>query len=312
MEEMNNENAAETVFPSERKAFRTLWLKDLALVMMAAVCLLTALAACGQRKEEMSREQEVAALETEMIDFFQETLERNYGRKDAVDLLAKGMLRYEFNYLLDVDKRRMREINEKLYKGGWLFSYFLEGRNLADSCNVRLFIPKGMKMKDFYQTDAYRRTMEDVERRKAKGAYVNVTVVTDSLRYAMEKAQVKGMTLPFKKQAADGFSYWQRELEKSSHPALKKLRDMEKMVGIPPSSLVWGMLSSNSNNICADFRTNREVQLYLTLYLWNFLCHFANVDFYTGQDRTEAVMEQAKKEQEYIILGVDSDGNVVM
>ena len=53
-----------------------------------------------------------------MMNFFQATLERNYGRKDALDLLVKGLERYHFNYLLDVDKGQLERINEKLYARG--------------------------------------------------------------------------------------------------------------------------------------------------------------------------------------------------
>ncbi|SHF02645.1 hypothetical protein SAMN05444349_11035 [Bacteroides faecichinchillae] len=36
------------------------------------------------------------------------------------------MNRYNFNYLLEVDKKQLKEINEKLYGDGWLYSYFLD------------------------------------------------------------------------------------------------------------------------------------------------------------------------------------------
>ena len=86
--------------------------------------------ACGQNKEA-----EITLLETEMVSFFQGTLEENYGQKDAIDLLVKGMERYHFNYLLEVDKERLKQINKKLYSG-WLYSYFLDGVDLNDSCAV--------------------------------------------------------------------------------------------------------------------------------------------------------------------------------
>ena len=86
--------------------------------------------ACGHNKEN-----EVTSLESEMMSFFQETLEKNYGQKDALDLLVKGLERYHFNYLLDVDKDRLKKINKKLYSG-WLYSYFLDGVDLNDSCGV--------------------------------------------------------------------------------------------------------------------------------------------------------------------------------
>lgn len=61
---------------------------------------------------QKNKEAEIDSLESEMMNFFQATLERNYGRKDALDLLVKGLERYHFNYLLDVDKARLKQINE--------------------------------------------------------------------------------------------------------------------------------------------------------------------------------------------------------
>ena len=83
---------------------------------------LIVLSSYGQKNKEA----EIDSLESEMMNFFQATLERNYGRKDALDLLVKGLERYHFNYLLDVDKVRLKQINEKLYAGGLLHSYFVE------------------------------------------------------------------------------------------------------------------------------------------------------------------------------------------
>lgn len=84
---------------------------------------LIVLSSYGQKNKEA----EIDSLESEMMNFFQATLERNYGRKDALDLLVKGLERYHFNYLLDVDKARLKQINEKLYAGGLLHSYFVDG-----------------------------------------------------------------------------------------------------------------------------------------------------------------------------------------
>ena len=55
---------------------------------------LIALSVSSQNKEN-----EISSLETEMISFFQETLDKNYGEKDALYLLVRGLERYHFNYL---------------------------------------------------------------------------------------------------------------------------------------------------------------------------------------------------------------------
>ena len=56
---------------------------------------LIVLSSYGQKNKEA----EIDSLESEMMNFFQATLERNYGRKDALDLLVKGLERYHFNYM---------------------------------------------------------------------------------------------------------------------------------------------------------------------------------------------------------------------
>lgn len=217
------------------------------------LCLLVLILPCSS-VQAGNKEQEVASLESEMIDFFKKTLKQNYGSEDAVDLLVKGMNKYYFNYILEVDKRKLQKINEKLYSEGWLYSYFLDSKDLVDTCSVRIRIPKK--------------------------------------QYMYARAQVIDMILPFKKYAPDGFSYFQKELSHASHPFLKAVVKIEDMVGQPSSSLIWGLISENDKNIRTDFKSDRDLQMYLTLYFWKYLCHSGNIDFYTGKDRTAEVMKE--------------------
>ena len=98
-------------------------------LLFLLLCISTsfAIAQISPKAVEKNKEAEIDSLESEMMNFFQATLERNYGRKDALDLLVKGLERYHFNYLLDVDKGQLERINEKLYAGGLLYSYFVDG-----------------------------------------------------------------------------------------------------------------------------------------------------------------------------------------
>lgn len=116
---------------------------------------LIVLSSYGQKNKEA----EIDSLESEMMNFFQATLERNYGRKDALDLLVKGLERYHFNYLLDVDKVRLKQINEKLYAGGLLHSYFVDGAILNDSCT--LFVLDGVSPSEYRQSDAYQQASKN-------------------------------------------------------------------------------------------------------------------------------------------------------
>lgn len=238
------------------------------------LCQLILLSACHRNGKA-----EITSLESEMINFFQETLEENYGRKDAVDMLVKGMEKYHFNYLLEVDKRRLKEINEKLYSG-WLFSYFLDGADLNDSS--RVYVPEGISPSKYRQSAEFQQAMKRISG--------SAHIIVDSAKYVYDKAQVENIVLPLKKRA-DGFTYWQRELEQASHPAMKTVGELENATGgVAPSSVLWGVIAANTDNICSDFKTDRDIQMFLTLYFWKYLCHSANIDFYTGRDKTAEIL----------------------
>lgn len=240
-------------------------------------------------EKDGNRERELASLESEMINFFQETLEKNYGRKDAVDLLMKGLDKYYHNYILDVDKPQLQKINEKLYSKGWLYSYFLNGKDVNDSC--LLFVPEGMTGQQYQHSAKYQ---QDLKRKNMDGS--TVAFAPDSARYmsyAPDRARVENMNLPLIMYAKDDFSYFRRELVHASHPTMKKMAEMlDAVSGDASSSVVWGMLSYNSKSICTDFKSDRDIQMLMTLYFWKYLCHSANIDFYSGKDRTQMLLEE--------------------
>ena len=240
---------------------------------------LIVLSSYGQKNKEA----EIDSLESEMMNFFQATLERNYGRKDALDLLVKGLERYHFNYLLDVDKVRLKQINEKLYAGGFLHSYFVDGAILNDSCT--LFVLDGVSPSEYRQSDAYQQASKNQQEHGG-----SLSLVADSLQYAYMKAQVEYIILPFKKRL-DGFTYWQRELEPAIHPALKAYVKAENATGGVSSVMIFWEIARNTDHFCSDFKTDRDVRMFLTLYFWKYLCYFANIDFYTGQDKTEEILK---------------------
>ena len=130
-------------------------------LLFLLLCISTsfAIAQISPKAVEKNKEAEIDSLESEMMNFFQATLERNYGRKDALDLLVKGLERYHFNYLLDVDKGQLERINEKLYAGGLLYSYFVDGAILHDSCT--LFVPDGVSPSEYRQSDAYQQASKN-------------------------------------------------------------------------------------------------------------------------------------------------------
>jgi len=78
------------------------------ILLMSCLCSLSACTSSEQKEN-------LTSLESGMIAFFQATLEKNYGDKDAVCQFARALKRYHFNYLLAVDRGKLRRINEKLY-----------------------------------------------------------------------------------------------------------------------------------------------------------------------------------------------------
>lgn len=249
---------------------------------------LYSLSACTSFKPQ----ENIDSLESEMIVFFQETLENNYGSKDAVCLFVKALEHYHFNYLLEVDKSRLKRINEKLYAGGILYSYFLDEASLNDS-NM-LFVPVGISPSEYRRTEAYKQASKSLQIKNSGP----VGLIIDSAKYMYNKSQVGNIPLPLKRRE-DGFTYWQRELQQAVHPALKAIAKVEDETGgTPPSSVLFGMIAANTENICESFKDDREVQMFLTLYFWKYLCHFANIDFYTGTDKTSEVMKENMNQED--------------
>lgn len=233
---------------------------------------------------QKNREAEIDSLESEMMNFFQETLEDNYGRKDALDLFVKGLKRYHFNYLLEVDKERLMQINKKLYSD-WFYSYFLDGVDLNDSCAV--YVPKGVSIADYRQTDEYRKALKNLGLEDSH----KVSFITDSARYAYGREQVEYVAFPFKRDI-NGFTYKQRELDHASHPAMKNIWKLIDMTGVMPTMILWDVIATNTDNICSDFKTDRDVRMFLTFYFWRYLCYYANLDYYTGLDKTAEILKE--------------------
>ena len=248
---------------------------------LAILSLLYFFSACASLKQK----ENIDSVESEMIIFLQETLKTNYGNKNALCLFVQALELYNFNYLLDVEKDRLKRINEKLYTGGILYSYFLDEAILNDSC--MLFVPAGVSPSEYRRSDVCRQALRKLQVKDS----CSVVFIVDSAKYVYSKAQVENILLPLKKRE-DGFTYWQRELQQAVHPALKAIAKVEDETGgNPPSSVLFGMIANNTENICEGFKDDREVQMFLTLYFWKYLCHFANIDFYTGMDKTSEVIK---------------------
>lgn len=189
----------------------------------------------------------VKTLENEMIAFFQETLEDNYGRRDALAPMMEGLKYYNFHYIMKVDKKKLQEINRKLYPN-LLSSYFLNLDVCIDSLHT-----------NWGKYDPY--------------------AIIGSFRLKIDSC---------------GNTFYQKELVSSTHPFIKTICDFQERAGAVVFPVIWGQLAINQNNCRDDFKDNRDVQMFLTLFFWRYLCYCANIDFQTGQDKTKFIMDYMK------------------
>ena len=153
-------------------------------------------------------------------------------------------------------------VNENIgIAGGLLHSYFVDGAILNDSCT--LFVPDGVSPSEYRQSDAYQQASKNQQEHGG-----SLSLVADSLQYAYMKAQ-----------------------EPAIHPDLKAYVKGENATGGVSSVMIFWEIARNTDHFCSDFKTDRDVRMFLTLYFWKYLCYFANIDFYTGQDKTEEILK---------------------
>ena len=148
-----------------------------------------------------------------------------------------------------------------------------------------LFVPAGVSPSEYRQSDTYQHASTHQQEQGG-----SLSLVADSLQYAYMKAQVEYIILPFKKRL-DGFTYWQRELEPAIHPALKAYVKAENATGGVSSGMIFWEIARNTDHFCSDFKTDRDVRRFLTLYFWKCVCSFSNIGFHTGQDKTLLILK---------------------
>ena len=64
-----------------------------------------------------SHAQNLPQLKDKMMNFFCQTLKQNYGKADgeAISTIIKGLSNYKLHYIIDVDKKKCKEINDELF-----------------------------------------------------------------------------------------------------------------------------------------------------------------------------------------------------
>jgi len=83
------------------------------MVAIREICaFLLLLTSCSSPRDP---KQEIEKQEEDIIAFFLNTLELNYGRKDdlALKWLFRGITKYDFNYILEVDRKEFKIINDR-------------------------------------------------------------------------------------------------------------------------------------------------------------------------------------------------------
>ena len=187
-------------------------------------------------------------LEHKMMKFFCQTLKQNYGKADGEAVLAivEGLRYYKNNYIIDVNKKKMKKINDELFASA-LTGFFFE----RDSSTVDTIIWN----KENY--DPYQPFICE--------------------RYLMKP---------------DKETYYQKELQASEHPFLKKVCHEYKLVGSEGIPIYFGYMMTNHLNCMDDFEKDEDIRMFMTLVFWRYLCYCANIDFRTGDDKTDFIMKK--------------------
>lgn len=202
-------------------------------------------------------------LSQDMKTFFCQTLERNYGKANgkAITSLIEGLRHYKSHYIIDVDKKAFRKINDELFEYA-LTNYFFDRDRI---------IIEGKT--DWENYDPYQALICE--------------------RYLKKE---------------DKNTYYQRELQTSNHPYLKEVCRLYECAGSESIPVYLGQMMTNHLGCMDDFEQDEDIQMFVTLIFWRYLCYCANIDFRTGQDKIEAIKEKTimrtpfpAKEYQYLL-----------
>lgn len=197
-----------------------------------------------------SHAQSIPKLKEKMMDFFCQTLKQNYGKADgeAVATMVEGLRNYKLHYIIDIDRRKCKKINDELFASA-LTSYFFN----RDTSSVETIF------RDWENYDPYQPFIAE--------------------RYLMKP---------------DNETYYQNELQASEHPYLKKVYHEYEFAGGELIPVYLGHMASNHLGCMDDFENNEDIRMFTTLVFWRYLCYCANIDFQTGEDKTEVIMKEMK------------------
>lgn len=184
-----------------------------------------------------------------MVQFFKATLYENYGDSLAFDTFANAYHAYDENYILQVDRDKLKALFSEIYERTWR-NYFLGG---YDERNSRV-----TKVAKHFDNRWVRYSPG------LRGMYV----------YAHNPNGYHQRVI-----AKSSFDYFENICEMNAH--------FGGLVHYP--SYLVNNYQINFYNLDKLFRRgDNEVQLWLTFRFWPYLCHCANIDVYCGKPKEEA------------------------
>ena len=184
-----------------------------------------------------------------MVQFFKATLYENYGDSLAFDTFANAYHAYDENYILQVDRDKLKALFSEIYERTWR-NYFLGG---YDERNSRV-----TKVAKHFDNRWVRYSPG------LRGMYV----------YAHNPNGYHQRVI-----AKSSFDYFENICEMNAH--------FGGLVHYP--SYLVNNYQINFYNLDKLFRRgDNEVLLWLTFRFWPYLCHCANIDVYYGIPKEEA------------------------
>ena len=186
----------------------------------------------------------------DMMTFLKGCLFENYGDSLAFNEFWESHQKFNGNYILFVNRQELYELVQRSHNRTW--NHFIIGMSLNED-----------SIDDNYWT----------ERTIMNASAINPISIVPSI---LRKDTLSS-------------TYYKKCLKEAKHPFLQHIYQHTKhsyqLNGYQMCTELF-----NKYNVFGDFRKdNQEIQLLITIYLWPYLCHCANIDVYSGKWRDELI-----------------------
>ena len=187
----------------------------------------------------------------DMVDFFKSTLYENYGDSLAFKRFWDAHQAFNGNYILQVNREKLSTLVRRIHERTW--KGFVIG-----------FPPE-----------------ED---------YDNADDIYWGNRTVLNASAINAITLIHPASSDNTHpSYYSECLAKATHPYLKHVYRYTRQTGQLGSYNMRTDLLGEHDVFNAFREGNQEIQLLITIYVWSYLCHCANIDVYSGGWRDELI-----------------------